>query len=283
MKVCLCTLVLNEMEWLPRLVEQHLNWPGLVKWVFVEAADIVYARVNPDMVSPKGLSVDGTTEFLEELAAENPLVTHIKHGYSSTQDSTQHKCQARSRYLDEISKYMPDWFHVIDGDEFYPTEIQKSLNELVNFQTHTGICVRHREIWHPPYCQTTNMSQFSLEIMGGFWDIPYCRTWKWMPNLSYSVNHNTPDLHGKGLDAQMLRYDRVAPQSLYYVHMAFASSLKTRQAKHRYYEVRGEAIDPRRKKYCASRRVFESWRPGSRLPEGVTVTEYNGIIPEVFQ
>ncbi len=58
MKVCLCTLILNEMEWLPRFWVQHQRWPGLVRHIFVEAADAVYATANPDMVSADGLSID---------------------------------------------------------------------------------------------------------------------------------------------------------------------------------------------------------------------------------
>ena len=37
--IALATLALNEMEWLPLLWEQHRAWPGMVRWVFVEAAD----------------------------------------------------------------------------------------------------------------------------------------------------------------------------------------------------------------------------------------------------
>src|SRR4051794_7463634 len=38
MSVLLATLCINEMEWLPRLYEQHKDWPGMAGWVFVEAA-----------------------------------------------------------------------------------------------------------------------------------------------------------------------------------------------------------------------------------------------------
>ena len=86
MKLTLCTLVLNEMEWLSKLYEQHKNWPAVEKWIFVESADRVYAETNPDMVSTKGLSTDGTTEFLDELARSDSRVTHIKYGFCSAID-----------------------------------------------------------------------------------------------------------------------------------------------------------------------------------------------------
>ena len=72
--VALCTLCLNEMEWLARLYEQHRNWPGLLKWVFVEAADVVYAKTNPDMVTSFGLSVDGTSDYLRNLSREDSRI-----------------------------------------------------------------------------------------------------------------------------------------------------------------------------------------------------------------
>ena len=53
MRIVLATLLLNEMEWLPKLYEQHKDWPGLCGWVFVEAADRVYANVNPEVDHPR--------------------------------------------------------------------------------------------------------------------------------------------------------------------------------------------------------------------------------------
>ncbi len=68
MKIALVTLALNEMEWIPRLWQQHKDWPELAAWVFVEAADREYARANPGMTTPEGFSIDGTMSFLGRLA-----------------------------------------------------------------------------------------------------------------------------------------------------------------------------------------------------------------------
>ena len=282
MKLAICTLVLNEMEWLPKLYEQHKNWPGVEKWIFVESADRTYADVNPDMVTSEGLSVDGTTEFLSELALSDPRVTHIKHGFCSAKDKAQAKCEARNRYLNALTDMgcNPSYLIVLDADEFYPFECQSDINYLLPRKLGNGYAFRHREIWYPPYLQEKESPQFEYEVSGGFWDIPYCRVWRWFKGMHYD-NHNTPSLGSMPLDGQLNRMNE--EPFPYMVHMGFASKLKTRAAKNRYYETRGEAVDRRRSWYCDSRRCFETWEPKMDLPRGAKVSFYTGLVPECFQ
>lgn len=282
MKLAICTLVLNEMEWLPKLYEQHKNWPGVEKWIFVESADRTYADVNPDMVTSEGLSVDGTTEFLSELALSDPRVTHIKHGFCSAKDKAQAKCEARNRYLNALMDmdFHPNYFIVLDADEFYPFESQTDINYLLPRNLGNGFAFRHREIWYPPYLQERKANQFEYEVVGGFWDIPYCRVWRWYRGLTYE-NHNTPSIGKTSLDSRLNRM--TDPSFPYMVHMGFASQLKTRAAKNRYYETRGEAVDRKRSWYCDSRRCFETWEPKMELPHNAHVCLYTGSVPECFQ
>lgn len=285
-KLCIGTLILNEMEWLPKLVEQHLNWEGLVHWVFVEAADSIYAKVNPTRVSPQGLSVDGTTETLERLALLYPdKITHIKFGFTQSTDPAQGKCQARSAYLTEFEKYRPDYFMVVDADEFYTQSNQNSINEWAEqkLSVFTGATFKHLEVWYPPYLRDLNSPLFELEVIGGFWGIPYCRAWKWYSGLQYRANHNTPEFNsGQLLDGRLERCENRL-NSPYMVHLGFASQLESRAAKNRYYENRGEALDPKRSWYCSSRAVFESWNPKTIMPRGAEIIHYRGDIPECFQ
>lgn len=281
MRICLCTLVLNEMEWLPRLYQQHKDWPGLVKWVFVESADKVYATTNPNLVSSQGLSVDGTTEWLDLLASQDDRVVHVKHGFSTSSDPAQGKCQSRQRYLDEIAEVRPDFFFVVDADEFYIRDEQGPIIELLKkYRRGNAWILRHRDIWHPQIVSEEPL--FKYEVRGGFWDIPYCRCWRWMTGLSYSSNHNTPEVSGKGLDKNLVRLD--AWESMpEFIHMGFACNPAIRAAKNRYYEARGESVDKKRSWYCDSRACFENWKPNDRLPRGAKVCLYDGPIPECFQ
>lgn len=285
MKLCLGTLCLNEMEWLPKLYEQHKDWPGLQRWIFVESADKVFAQTNPSLVSDKGLSTDGTTEFLEELCKKDDRIVHYKYGFCSNQDPAQGKCEARNRYLDSMEEVKPDFFIALDADEFYPRKYQDELSILLPRKeaAGTGFCFKHREIWYPPFIREPFplLPQFSLEVTGGFWSIPYCRCWKWFPSLRY-FNHNTPSRHnGFPLDARLKRFDH-NPDSPYFVHMGFASQKENRIAKNRYYAARGEAVDRKRSWYVESRACFETWKPGDSLPRGAEVINYTGIIPECF-
>jgi hypothetical protein len=280
MKLVLCTLVLNEMEWLPKLYEQHRNWPDMVEWIFVESADVSYASVNPEMVSADGLSIDGTTEYLTELAKTDSRVTHIKHGFCSAKDVAQAKCEARDRYLEAMEGIKPKYFIVLDADEFYSLESQKDISYLLPRKLGDGFVFNHRDVWYPPYLQEHETPLFQYEVAGGFWDIPYCRAWRWYTGMKHA-DHNTP-CHSNLPTNKVLNIMR-GDDFPYMVHMGFASNLPNRVAKHRYYEHRGEANDRWRIKHCDSRRCFEVWTPRTVLPCRARVQFYTGIIPECFQ
>lgn len=279
MKLCLCTLALNEMQWLPSLWEQHRAWPGVdLTWIFVESADRVFAETNPDLVTYDGLSTDGTTDYLGELARVNPRVLHIPHGLACHPDPAQGKCAARQRYLDAAEKVQPDFLLVLDADEFHTRADQEGI--VKTFQVHprvTGFSFHQRHVWRPPV--VADLPLFSYEVRGGFWSIPHVRGWRWQRGLRYVSNHNTPETAGgRRLDLQLRRF--ASPQC---IHLGFAASAESRRSKHAYYEARGEKVDARRAWYCESRASWEKWRPGDTLPRGAEVVPWTGDVPEVFQ
>jgi hypothetical protein len=286
LRVLIGCLVLNEQQWILPYYYQHRDWPGLGMMVFVEAADTVYTEANPDLVSPDGLSTDGTTQLLESLAAADPRVRHIKFGTTShPTDSAQGKCAARNAYLELADHLHPDIILTLDADEFVPKSLQEMVNKLTQRNPYKdGVVIRHRDIWWPPSSQekdgtgaypkpevpfmvpgisqqhgsdpeppfkmiTLKPPSFAHEVVGGFWDIPYCRIWRWSQGMRYSANHNTPSTaSGRMLDRSLLRADLPEARATvrgeptpYYIHTAFASSLASRRAKHQYYSSRGEA------------------------------------------
>lgn len=282
MRVVLATLCLNEMEWLPKLYQQHKDWPGMERWVFVESADETYAKVNSHIVTSGGLSTDGTTQFLQELASEDERVIHIQYGFSRHTDPAQGKCAARSRYLIASDPVEPNIIQVIDADEFYTYEAQRHvMTTVLRYPNITGFCFKHRDIWHPPIFADEPL--FKYEVTGGFWSIPYCRTWRWSAGLTYEKNHNTPQTpDGELLDRHMLRCDQV-PGMPEWIHMGFACQLESRLAKNRFYEERGEGKTDHRGWYVQSRAAFAHWKPGQLLPKKARVIPYDGPIPEAFQ
>lgn len=285
MTVLLATICLNEMEFLPKLYRQHSRWPGLTRWVFVEAADQIYAETNPDLVSADGLSVDGTSQFLQNLAVRDPKVVHIQHGISRHEDRSQGKIAARNRYMEIADEVKPEFLIVVDADEFYTHRDQARLpSEMNRHPAGLGYVLTHREIWCPPSMRHGDL--FTMEVTGGSWGVRYCRCWRWSEGLRYVQDHNTPSLKDGSLMIGAKRRPAIAfdknPSKPQMIHLGYASKKSTRQAKNRYYERRGEASDPRRKWYTECRRAWESWNPGDSLPHGGKVARYTGPVPEVF-
>ena len=276
MKVALVTLCLNEMEWLPKLYEQHKDWPGLMQWVFVESADRVYAKTSPQLVSDEGLSVDGTTGFLRELANTDDRVRHIPFGFCTHEDPALCKTQARQQYLNVLEDVRPDFIVVLDADEFYTLDGQEQMLYHIRHVSEGKhmFCFNFTHIWHPPSLARSPL--FAYEVVGGFWAMRHMKGFRWRPGLYYGGNHQTPT--GPGNWGKMRMYS-----SPYCIHMAYASEIKTRAAKHRYYEARGEDRDRMRKWYVHSRHMFETWQPGYPLPRHAKVVPYKGPIPEAFQ
>jgi hypothetical protein len=291
MSVMLATLCLNEMQWLPKLYEQHKDWPELKRWVFVEAADRVYAQTNPHMVS-NWLSVDGTTEFLTELQERDPRVTYIAHGVSRSRYRAMCKAEARQRYLDLAERVAPEFLIVLDADEFYTKADQAAFLEwmrkpipksetrkLFRGQALSWIFPR-REIWHPP--SLLDEPLFNYEVVGGFWDIACCHWWRWQSGMHHRACHVTPSIGRIPMNQCIYNYvnHEGVPQL---VHMGYAALAATRAAKNRYYESRGEALDRQRQWYTRSRAAWETWVPGGKLPDKAIVKPYTGPIPEVFR
>jgi len=276
------TLCLNEMEWLPRLYEQHKDWPGLLKWVFVEGCDPEYARANPEWVLPgSGLSTDGTTDFLLDLSRTDARVDFFPAGSApgGGGEPDKHKRRLRQAYVEAAHELKPDFLIVLDADEFYTKDHQLALverlacypDEIVSWS------FTKREIWHPP--SLANEPLLGYEVRGGFWGIPCCHWWRYDPSLVYDVCHNTPTIRGRPGNERIVFVDDGAQM----VHLGYAASKDARGAKHRYYAGRGEATDPTRKWYVASRAAWFDWKPGNQLPKGAYVAPYTGPVPEVFR
>ncbi len=286
-RIMLATLCINEMEWLAKLYAQHRDWPGLVSWCFVEAADRAYATANPEMVSKDHLSVDGTTEFLRGLVDRDPRVSYVGYGLSRHADVAQGKAPARTQYMRLADSVKPDWVVILDADEFYPKDSQERISEYLS-HAHVkdceGVCFRQREIWRPPSLTAAGLwPLFTYEVVGGLWKMHHCHCWRWRWGLQYSRSHVWPETQqGVMLNRSMARADRDA-SSPEWVHLGWASQAKMRLAKTRYYTARGEGVRDGRHRWMACRYAWESWKPGDILPYGAAVVPYAGPIPEVFR
>lgn len=274
MRIQLCSLLLNEEEWLLKNYEQHKDWPGLVSWCFVHGADRVYGKTSPALVTADGFSVDNTRELLRQIARQDSRVTVIEHGWMDDKRPDQGKCHGRNRYLRVADEVNPDWLLIADLDEFYTHYHQRAINDLLTSAQGDGYILRQRHIWHPE--SVKNYPLFGAEVVGGYWSIPHCRIWKWRPGMEYVNDHNWPIVPGTKLISW---YKPDAPQT---VHMGFASQSQGRRAKHAYYRARGEGRADGRQLSVICRAAWETWTPGTVLPGGANVFAYYGPQPEVF-
>jgi hypothetical protein len=252
----------------------------MVQWVFVEGADRVYAQCNPSNVRD-GLSTDGTTEWLEELARSDDRIVHTKLGLFGTSDPAQSKCVARQKYLDAAESVRPDAVWVVDADEFYSRDTQLRTMLMLERDLHgpcTGFMLKQRHLWRPACIASRKLGE--LEAVGGYWSVPHCRGWRWLPGMRYCRNHNWPEVGSKLLNSAVLRYNRIygSPEC---IHTGYASRTVVRAAKHRYYEARGESSS--RRMYVDCRRAYETWQLGQRLPHGASVVPFVGELPEALR
>lgn len=278
-RIMLATLALNEMEWLPALWEQHREWPGLVGWVFIEAADRVYASASPEMVTACGLSTDGTSEWLQDLSGQFRGVRYRAFGFTGG-SGAQGKCEARNAYLEIADELKPTWVIVLDADEFYTREGQARVTTCLDaMRARRLVTLRQRHIWRP--ASIAGSPLFDLEVLGAYWDVPHIRIWPWYRGMRHRGNHNKPVRIAGASMLPSLRYDRTpgAPEC---VHTGFASEPVGREAKHRYYIARGEGPSDGRAMYVRCRAAWESWRPGVSLPDGARVVPYEGPVPEAL-
>lgn len=285
MRVALATLCLNESEFLAKSYEQHKDWPGLVAWVFVEGADRHYGDANPSLVDAGGLSVDGTTKIIHDLAEEDRRLRYVMQGWMQDGNPTQSKTIGREKYLAAFEDVKPDVFVVLDADEFYTREDQLRINELLAQDTKGEyLCWRftQRHVWRPHTIRSG--PQFNLEVQGGYWAVRHVRVFRWQSGLRYKLDHNYP----QSATYRPLRhiYDGSTEhrKDPHCIHLGFARSAESREATNRYYVARGESSDHKRFRYVECRKAWEYWKPnGKRLPHGAYVINYNGPVPECFQ
>jgi len=301
MRVVLATILLNEAEFLPRLVQQHEDWPGLVGWVFVEGACADYAKANPGAVSRDGLSTDSTTADLDDVAAANPRVLVSHYGFARGAGGSsmgEQKRQLRNEYCRIIDERYVDADLVIciDADEFYTKAHQAEISRVVTSQgwdddAYDSWCFPLRDVWHNPAMQQRRQPRFAREVRGGYFEIPHTKVWRWEAGAGYGNNHcrlarpsrrKAPPRLWKGWTDKGAATRAGLPTC---VHMGFARAPQHRLRTNAFYVERGEgreASGTNRQMYVDCRSSWETWDTGTRLPHGLRVVDYDGPVPECF-
>lgn len=275
MHAMLASIMLNEADMLLACYLAHIHWPGYKKWVMVEGAARSYAEANQDAVTDAGLSTDNTAEIMQRLLVDRRLL-HIKHGWADGEPGQQ-KCALRNRYLEVADQIQPDYVVVIDLDEYYLSHDQRAINHLLanpKNQQFGAFMLKQRHLWRPPSIQHLPLTSF--EIVGGYFDVPHCRIWRWKNGMRHIRNHNTPEVDGHFLNEQQFRGGDKDPQV---IHLGFARKPEHRGRTNRYYVQRGEgtkeADGSNRSMYVECRAAWEGWKEGAPLPHGMTVIPFS--------
>lgn len=278
MKLALCTICLNEDEFLEANYRQHHEWPGMVAWYFVHGACRQYADANPAMVDGNGLSVDRTRSILQSIGESDSRVRWMDVTPPATHTNpAMEKATLRNWYLNAIRRWTPeiDWFVVLDADEFYAKTHQAMLASLMatlegrrshlTANDYHAIQTHRCELWRPP--SIADQPRAELEVRGGYWAVPHTRFFRWGPSLLYDLNHNVPNVTG------MLPWNRnfVWNSEVQVVHLGFTRASATREATNRFYVHRGEGARDGRQWYVDCRSAWETWQPGDVLPHGAYV------------
>lgn len=279
MKILIATIALNESEFIERNLLQHCDWPGIAGRIVVEGATETYAEANPDAVTDAGLSTDGTSEILEAWASEADR-TYIAHGLSGG-PLAQQKIALRNRYCEVADEINPDILVVIDADEFWCRRDQERVMEIVEAQPEFEAWLfRQRHLWRPQ--REAPDSPYSLELVGGYFNVPHLRVWRWEKGSRYVENHNHlsyPSIGSASLNV-IRRFVRSDPVC---VHLGFHRDPEHRMRTNRYYVARGEGSKDGRRWYVDCRDAALKLGPGDEMPHGMQAIPYSGPLPEVLQ
>jgi len=272
-KFTICVIALNEAEYVEYNLEQLYAWDCCHQIIIIEGSVENYPK---DHLSEGGLSGDGTTDILKSWA-DRDKVTYISGTFPD-------KIAQRNEYARRVTG---THVLVVDADEFYSDQALRDLKEdvmmnpdceLFMFNFSADMSKRtYFHLWHT----------FQQHAIGGYWDIPHNRVYKWTPGSRYEgTDHNHPTKpDGKKLIRSQVEalFTRCVC-----VHTGFVKNVQNQRDKNQFYLNRGEGkeLDPtirrRRQMYIDCRMSYETWKPRRGLPHGASVQPFTHALPETL-
>lgn len=271
-KFSVCLIALNEAEYIEYNLKQIYDWDCCHEIIIVEGSVALYPKEN---LSPDGLSGDGTTKLLKDFPDPQNKIKYVSGTFKD-------KIEQRNEYAKRVTG---THVLVLDADEFYTTESLELLKqdvmqhpnaELFAFDFSQNMSKRtYFHLWY----------SFKQHAVGGYWDVPHNRIYKWTPGTTYTGNdHNHPT---KPDGKKMIAYNvKTVETRAKCVHTGFAKSVKNQKDKNAFYVNRGEGkekdpkVRARRQMYVDCRRAYEKWKPGQKLPHGAKVLAFDEVLPE---
>lgn len=272
-KFSICTIALNEEEYIENVLRNFYDWECCHQIIIVEGAVKLYPKDNVK----KGHSTDRTIEIIKNFPdPQNKIVL--------VQGEWKNKMEQRSQYAKRITG---DYMFVVDADECY---IKADLDILKN----EVLSKPNVELWR--FNQDPNPSRRGIihfwhgidkHVIGGYWNVPHNRIYKFSKGLRYTTNHNHPaKKNGKAVVKDNVKTETTKIKCY---HLGFSKCKQNMADKIQFYKNRGEGkeknpqLRKRRQMYVDCRDAWFNWKPGNKLPHGAKVLPYNGPLPEVLQ
>lgn len=275
-KVSVCMIVLNESEYITNALQQIYNWSCCHEIIIVEGSVELYPVTY---LSAEGLSGDDTTDLVKKFHDPDKKIKYISGTFKD-------KVQQRNEYAKRVTG---THVLVLDADEFYTRDSLEKLKEdiianpevdLFTFDFSHNIERRtYYHLWH----------DLKTHVIGGYWDVPHNRIYKWMPGTAYrGDDHNHPFRpDGYKLYPQSI-FIRCASTRAICVHTGFAKEIRNQKDKNDYYVARGEGKEAdsytrgMRQMYVDCRRACQNWQPGMPLPHNAILFPFELPLPEAL-
>lgn len=268
MKVVAASIVLNESQYIGANLRQHYDFVD--RWIIVEGAD---RRYPSDRVTADGLSTDDTAKVVA--AFDDPLrkIRFVQHGWAAD------KSELRNRYADLIDEDCV--VIVFDADEFLSHEHLAWLIRQCETLPRPGtVRIPHVHYW----------KSAKQVIVGGYYDVPHDRAYRWKAGCRYGGNHNHPEFPDGSLlrDSCCVKFERqfgcgrqdgkwvYIQTEPHWQHFGFCKGAEHVADKNAYYVNRGEAVTR-----PETTRDRAAWF--GELPEECRVYDWVGELPEVFR
>lgn len=271
-KFSVCMIALNEEEYIGYNLKQLYDWDCCHEIIIVEGSVELYPKSN---LSEDGLSGDKTTEIIKNFPDPQNKIKYITGKFKN-------KIEQRNEYAKRVTG---THVLVVDADEFYSQESLEQLAdeasnnpdvELFTFNFSQNPSKRtYYHLWY----------NFQDHVVGGYWDIPHNRIYKWTEGTRYTgSDHNHPT---KPDGTKLVKYNvKTIDTKAVCVHTGFVKKVENQKDKNDFYVNRGEGkeqdpkIRQRRQMYVDCRRAYETWKLNDSLPHGAKILPFTKPLPD---
>ena len=224
MKVSIAMIVCNESQFIERNLRNHYRFADEI--IIVEGATEKYAQVIGSHTS-----TDNTIEIIESFPDIQHKITLVK---------PTRPWKDKIEMQNEFCKRADDGILLkIDADEFYhPKDLERMFNAFDQDAALTLIYPYWYHFWG-------NKDHI---IVGGRWNIPHCKIWRFKKHYRYKNTHNriqdgeleisgaSNTSSGLGNGCKVARLD-----DLYCYHYGYLKSTEWQKNKYAFYKKRCEA------------------------------------------